>query len=149
MQKKFGDKLSRRDSASSKKNHRKVYWICSKPKCRHSWQAQEQETIINEAEKNYNKKVPEAIGKATRDITKAEGYALKVVNKAKGDVAKFKAMAAEYKKSPKITRDRMKLETMEEIYSKAKVTFIDEKLGRGVVPYLEIKKPKLNKSSQK
>jgi membrane protease subunit HflK len=73
---------------------------------------QEREQVINQANGEYNKVVPRAAGEAARAISEAEGYALKRVNEAEGDVARFKALLAQYEKAPEITRQRLYLETL-------------------------------------
>ena len=76
---------------------------------------QEQETLINEAWQQYNKKIYNIEGSAERMINEAEGYAIERVNNAKGDVALFDKVLIQYNKSPEITRDRIYIETMEEV----------------------------------
>lgn len=95
---------------------------------------QQQEQLINEAEEAYNKVIPEARGKAEKSISKAEGYAEAVVNRASGDAEKFEAVLREYKKAPFITRKRIYLETMEEIYARfEQLTIVDSKI-QGLLP---------------
>ncbi len=95
---------------------------------------QEQEQAINVAEEAYNKVVPEARGKSDETISQAEGYASAVVNRAKGDSARFLATLKEYRSAPEITRTRIYLETMEELYSRFdKLTIIDDKV-KGLLP---------------
>lgn len=95
---------------------------------------QEQEKVINQAEESYNKVIPAARGKADELISQAEGYALSKVNRAEGDADKFKAISREYKRAPSITKKRLYLETMEEVFSKLEnVTIIDKDVS-GVLP---------------
>ena len=95
---------------------------------------QEQEKVINQAEKEYNKVIPEARGKALEMISNAEGFATATVNRAIGDSKKFTSILAEYKKSPNITKRRLFLETMENIFSNVeKLTVVDSKV-KGVLP---------------
>ncbi len=95
---------------------------------------QQQEQLINEAEEAYNKVIPEARGKAEKSISKAKGYAEAVVNRASGDAKKFESVLREYKKAPAITRKRIYLETMEEIYSRFnQLTIVDSKV-KGLLP---------------
>lgn len=90
---------------------------------------QEQEAMINEARKDYNKVIYQAEGTAKRIIKEAEGYAIERVNEAKGDVESFNNVSKEYKKSPQITKDRLYIETMQEVLSKIpNKTIIDSKL---------------------
>jgi membrane protease subunit HflK len=76
---------------------------------------QQKETRINEAMKTYNEAVPKSTGEAKKAIETARGYAAERVNKAKGDIAKFEKIYAEYIKAPDITRQRMYLETMSKV----------------------------------
>jgi membrane protease subunit HflK len=95
---------------------------------------QEQEQTINLAEKEYNKIIPEARGKALKFIADAEGYAIGLVNRSKGDAAQIREVLTEYKKAPDITRRRIYIETMEEVFEKAnEITVVDHNL-KGVLP---------------
>jgi membrane protease subunit HflK len=95
---------------------------------------QEQEKIINTAEKEYNKIIPEARGKAEKQISQAQGYATELVNRAKGDAAKFGEIYKEYRRAPSITRKRIYLETMEEVFNRfEQVTIVDPKV-KGLLP---------------
>lgn len=95
---------------------------------------QEQEQAINRAEREYNRVIPEARGKAEQQIAQAKAYSKEAVNKAKGDANRFKAQLVEYKKAPAVTRKRLYLETIEEVLSKAdSFTVIDKDL-KGLMP---------------
>ena len=85
--------------------------------------------FINEGKEAYNSEIPKAQGEADRRIQVAEGYAAERVNMAKGDVARFNSVYDEYRRSPKVTKDRIYLETMNEIFgSDTKPVLIDGKL---------------------
>ena len=91
--------------------------------------SQDMERYINEGKEAYNREIPLAQGKDDQQIQIAEGYAVERVNKAKGDVARFKAVYEEYKKAPQITKERLYLETMEEIFKSGEgTTLIDDSL---------------------
>lgn len=95
---------------------------------------QEQEKWINQAEKSYNKIIPEARGKAEELVSRAKGHAAAIVNRAEGDAAKFLSVLKEYRLAKAITRKRLYLETMEEIYRKfEKLTIVDSKV-KGLLP---------------
>ena len=99
---------------------------------------QEKERAINQAWAKYNSVIPEARGKAQQSIESAEGYATARVNEARGDVARFSALQAEYEKSPEVTRSRLYLEAMANVYSGARRrVFIDEEV-KGLVPLLSL-----------
>ncbi|PIP81634.1 MAG: FtsH protease activity modulator HflK [Elusimicrobia bacterium CG_4_9_14_3_um_filter_62_55] len=98
---------------------------------------QEQEKVINQAEREYNKVIPEARGKADETVSKAEGEAERVVNTAKGDAARFENVLREYRKAPAITRTRLYLETLEDIYSRfSEITIVDKGV-KGVLPVFD------------
>lgn len=91
---------------------------------------QDMNRFINEGKEAYNSEIPKAQGEADKQLQIAEGYAAERVNMAKGDVARFNAVYSEYIKSPRVTKDRIYLETMDEILGdKKKPTLIDGKLN--------------------
>lgn len=95
---------------------------------------QEKDKLINQAKGTYNKVIPEAEGKANQKIAEAEAYAINLVNHAKGDAEKFTEVLAAYKLAPDITRKRLFLDAMNDIYSKsARVTIVDSKI-KGLMP---------------
>ncbi len=95
---------------------------------------QDMNRLVNEGKESYNAEIPKAQGEADRMIQVAEGYAAERVNMAKGDVARFNAVYDEYRKSPKVTRERIYLETMDEIFgADTKPELIDGKL-QNLVP---------------
>jgi len=101
---------------------------------------QEKERLINEALTAYNKVIPRARGEALQLVQEAEGYATDRVNRAEGDAAAFKAVLAAWKKAPKVTRTRIYLETMEQVYPKIGTKqIIDDNLA-GVLPLLQLGK---------
>lgn len=90
---------------------------------------QDMNRLVNEGKEAYNAEIPKAQGEADKMIQIAEGYAAERVNMAKGDVARFNSVYDEYKKSPKVTRERIYLETMDEIFgAETKPELIDGKL---------------------
>ncbi len=103
---------------------------------------QDMNRFINEGKEAYNSEIPKAQGEADKQLQIAEGYAAERVNMAKGDVARFNAVYREYARAPKITRDRIYLETMNEILGDStKPTLIDGKLNN-VLPIKELKEQK-------
>lgn len=95
---------------------------------------QELEQLINQAEARYNKVIPEARGKAEKTISEAEGKGLAMVNTAKGDAEKFTAILKEYSKAPRVTKERLYLETMEKLFSRfEKMTIVDPSI-KGILP---------------
>ncbi len=90
--------------------------------------SQDMERYINEGKEAYNREIPLAKGRADQELQVAEGYAVERVNKAKGDVARFTSVYQEYKKAPAITRERLYLETMKEVFTSNDTTLIDSNL---------------------
>lgn len=103
---------------------------------------QEKERAINQAWAKYNSIIPEARGKAQQSIESAEGYATARVNEAGGDVAKFKALQAEYAKAPSVTRTRLYLEAVGNIYPKARRRVVVDEELKGLVPLLSLDRGK-------
>jgi len=99
---------------------------------------QEKKTLINKAEAEYNKVIPKAAGQAKETIQMAEGYATERVNNAKGDVARFDALYKEYVKAPEVTRNRIYLETMEEVIPRLGQKIITDQNGNNVLPLLQM-----------
>lgn len=101
--------------------------------------SQDMKRYINEGKEAYNAEIPKAKGEAERLLQVAEGYAAERVNMAKGDVARFNAVYEEYKRSPKVTKERLYLETMDEIFgSEKKPELIDSELDN-LVPIKNLK----------
>lgn len=108
---------------------------------------QEQEKMINQAEEAYNKVIPEARGKAQKLISEAEGYATSTINRAHGDAQRFSEVFKEYRRAPAITRKRIFLETMENIFTNlSQVTIVDPKV-KGLLPIFS--KDSLGQGNQK
>jgi len=100
---------------------------------------QDRERQINEGEAYANQVVPLAAGQASRMTQQAEGYRARVVGDATGDAARFDAVLAEYLKAPEVMRNRLYLETMQEIFSRASKVMIDTENGNNMI-YLPIDK---------
>ena len=86
----------------------------------------DKESEINRAYKYKNDILPKVRGEAGKLIEDANGYAIFAVNRAKGDASRFNQVYEQYKNAPFVTRKRMYLDTMEEIFIKNKVTIVDE-----------------------
>jgi modulator of FtsH protease HflK len=78
---------------------------------------QEKEQAINQAMGEYNRVIPKAEGEAQQKVSAAEGYAKQRINEAEGNAGRFTALLTEYKKAPDVTRQRIYLETMQDILS--------------------------------
>jgi membrane protease subunit HflK len=71
-------------------------------------------------------------------ITEAEGYAATRVNSAEGDAALFREVLAAYRRAPDVTRRRIYLETMQEIYPNIKTKVILDENLKGLLPLLSL-----------
>jgi membrane protease subunit HflK len=92
---------------------------------------QDMNKYINEGKQSYNSEIPAAQGEASKMVLVAQGYASQRVNEATGDVARFSAVQKEYENSKEITKMRLYIETMEDIFSPenaGKLTLIDKNL---------------------
>ncbi len=103
---------------------------------------QERETLINQAEAEYNRVIPRARGEAEETIQLAEAFALNRVNRAKGEAERFNALYEAYVKAPEVTKQRIYLETMESILPKIGNKIIVDEKGNNVLPLLNIDKVK-------
>ncbi|MDO9195971.1 FtsH protease activity modulator HflK [Rhodoferax sp.] len=100
---------------------------------------QERERAKNEAQAYANDVVPRAVGSASRLKEEADAYKAKIVAQAQGDAQRFKSVLAEYQKAPQVTRDRMYLDTMEQIYSNVTKVMVDSRQGSNLL-YLPLDK---------
>ncbi len=87
----------------------------------------------NEGQAYANKVVPAAEGRASRLKEEAEGYKARVVAQAEGDSSRFKAILPEYQRAPQATRDRMYIDTMQQIYTSTTKILIDTKNGANLL----------------
>jgi len=99
---------------------------------------QEREKVINLARGEYNKVVPRARGEAEERIRAAEGYAVRRINEAEGDAARFTALFTEYTKAPEVTRQRLYLETLEEVLPRLRGKIVVDEAARQVLPLLQL-----------
>ncbi len=103
---------------------------------------QERETLINQAEAEYNRVIPRARGEAEETIQLAEAYMLNRVNRAIGEAERFNALFEAYIKAPEVTKQRIYLETMERVLPKIGNKIIVDEKGNNVLPLLNIDKAK-------
>jgi modulator of FtsH protease HflK len=100
---------------------------------------QERERAKNEAQAYANDVVPRAVGSASRLKEEAEAYKARIVAQAQGDAQRFRSVLAEYQKAPQVTRDRMYLEAMQQIYSNVNKVMIESRQGSNLL-YLPLDK---------
>lgn len=99
---------------------------------------QEQQTLINVANKARNMIIPKAKGEAEGTIQKAEGYAAERINRAKGEATRFSSLYMEYIKAPEVTKRRIYLETMASVLPKLGNKIITDQKGNSVLPLLQM-----------
>jgi len=100
---------------------------------------EDKERLINEAQAYSNDILPRARGKGARVEQDALAYRDELIAKADGEAKRFTKLLAEYKKAPKVTRQRLYLETMEQVYQKTNKVMVDVKQGNSLM-YLPIDK---------
>ncbi len=100
---------------------------------------QDRERQKNEGQAYANDVIPKAKGTAARLMEEAEGYKQRVIVSAEGDASRFKQVQAEYAKAPEVTRQRMYLETMQQVFSNTSKVMVDGK-GQGNLLYLPLDK---------
>jgi membrane protease subunit HflK len=98
----------------------------------------DKERKINEAEAYNNDVIPRARGEAEKIIQEAEAYKQSMIANAEGQASRFNNVYREYRRAKFVTKKRMYLETMEEIYGNTNKIIIGEEIGKGVVPYLPL-----------
>lgn len=106
---------------------------------------QDAEDVQNRAEAYREDILPKARGLATQMNREAEGYKQSVIAKANGDADRFNSVYAAYLGGKDVTKERIYIETMEEVLKNAQKIILDKDGGSGVVPYLPLNE--LNKSS--
>jgi len=100
---------------------------------------QERERAKNEAQAYANDVVPRATGAASRLKEEANAYRERIVAQAEGDAQRFKAILPEYQKAPQVTRDRLYIETFQQVYSNVTKVLVDSKQGSNLL-YLPLDK---------
>ncbi|MDX1649666.1 MAG: FtsH protease activity modulator HflK [Myxococcota bacterium] len=98
--------------------------------------AQDRDRAINEAQGYANEVLPRARAEAAELVEQATGYREATVAEARGDADRFRSVVAEYRKAPAITRERLYLETMEQVLPDVETILIEP--GSGPVPYLPL-----------
>ncbi|QJR15696.1 FtsH protease activity modulator HflK [Usitatibacter palustris] len=94
---------------------------------------QDRERAKNEGQAYANDVIPKARGVAARLLEEANGYKQSVVATAQGDASRFRAILAEYEKAPQVTRERMYLETVQQILSNTTKVIVDQKGGQSLL----------------
>lgn len=94
---------------------------------------EDQERAINEAQAYSNGIIPEARGRAQRLLEEAKAYKAKVTVEAQGEAERFTKLLAEYKKAPDVTRERLYLDTMQEVMSNSSKVLVDIEGGNNMM----------------
>ena len=97
---------------------------------------QDEDRFVQEANQYANQKLGAARGQAAQIVEEATAYKGRVVNEAKGEAQRFISIYDQYRTAPEVTRERMFIETMEQVLKNSNKIIIDEK--QGVVPYLPL-----------
>jgi len=93
----------------------------------------DKERMINEAEAYANAVVPEARGAAQRQIEEARAYRDRVIARAQGEAERFEKLYAEYRKAPQVTRDRLYIDAISEVYNNASKVLVDVEGGNNMM----------------
>jgi membrane protease subunit HflK len=93
----------------------------------------DRDRLKNEGQAYASDVIPKARGTAARLLEEAEGYRSRVVAQAEGDSQRFKSVLSEYKKAPAVTRDRMYIETMQQVYQNVSKVMIDNKANSSLL----------------
>jgi modulator of FtsH protease HflK len=100
---------------------------------------QDKERHKNEGQAYANDVIPRAKGAASRLQQESEGYRSRLIATAEGDASRFKQILTEYNKAPEVTRQRMYLETVQQVYANTSKVMVDAK-GSGNLLYLPLDK---------
>lgn len=99
---------------------------------------QDMKRLVNEAEETYNKVIPKARGSAKQIVEEAHGYAAERVNRARGETNRFKAIVKEYQGAEEVTRQRMYLESMEDILPQLDHLYVIDKNQQNILPLFDL-----------
>jgi membrane protease subunit HflK len=88
---------------------------------------QDRERQINEGQAYANDVVPKARGLASRLTQEAEGYRSRVVERSQGDASRFRQILVEYNRAPQVTRDRMYIDAMQDVFTNVTKVLVDSR----------------------
>ncbi len=94
---------------------------------------EDRERVQNLAEAYSNEVIPRAEGQVARIIQEAEGYRDAKIARAEGEADRFSLLRSEYQRAPEVTRQRLYLETMEEIMGQSPKVLMDVNQGNNVM----------------
>lgn len=99
----------------------------------------DRERLKNEGQAYANDVIPKAKGTAARLREESEAYKARVVAQAEGDAQRFASVLAEYQKAPAVTRDRMYIDTMQQVYGNVSKVLVDSRNNSNLL-YLPLDK---------
>ena len=99
----------------------------------------DRDRLKNEGQAYASDVMPKARGTAARLREEAQGYKQRVIAQADGDAQRFRSVLAEYQKAPAVTRDRLYIETMQQVYSSVSKVMVDSRNGSNLL-YLPLDK---------
>ncbi len=99
---------------------------------------EDEQRLKNLAQAYANDIIPKSRGFAARILQEADAYKASIIAKAEGETSRFDQVLNEYSKAPGITRDRLYLETMEQVFSRSSKMVIDQPSGGNNVMYLPL-----------
>ncbi len=94
---------------------------------------QDRERQINEGQAYANDVVPKARGTASRLMQESEGYKQRIIATAEGEASRFRQILTEYNRAPAVTRERMYLDTMQQVLSNTSKVIVDQKSGSNLL----------------
>ena len=98
----------------------------------------DEERFVQEANSYANKILPQARGEAKQLLQQAEAYKERAVAEAVGETSRYDKIFEEYKKAPEVTRKRLYLETMEDVYAGKKKVLLSGDQGANILPYYNV-----------
>lgn len=99
---------------------------------------EDKERLENQAEAYSNEVLPQARGQAARILADAKAYRDRAVAESEGEAARFTAVLEQYAKAPEVTRQRLYLETMEEVFSQTPKVLLDVQESGNSLLYLPL-----------
>jgi membrane protease subunit HflK len=100
---------------------------------------QDRDRLKNEGQSYANDVIPRAKGAAARLKEESDGYSARIIAQAEGDAQRFRSVLTEYQKAPQVTRDRMYIDAMQQVYSSVTKVLVDSRQGNSLL-YLPLDK---------
>ena len=100
---------------------------------------QDRDRLKNEGQAYANDVVPRAKGAAARLKEESDGYSARILAQAEGDAQRFRSVLTEYQKAPQVTRDRMYIDAMQQVYTSVTKVLVDSRQGNNLL-YLPLDK---------